>query len=188
MAPREPVEEHVVEIAGKNFISAQEVNVLQRHTHTGTDKLYIATFSDGVKVYRSEGNIGILGDIDFDYVPPEMLIPFPLEVGTTWEIVGKTAVNQFSITMNTVSTVVTMEDVIVPAGVFRNCLFIQQRHIIKAPLEISVTGGIWLAPNVGLVKEMNTSGVIFELVEYELFYPWAREASEGMAPRMSTMI
>ncbi len=142
MAPREPVEEHVVEIAGKNFISAQEVNVLQRHTHTGTDKLYIATFSDGVKVYRSEGNIGILGDIDFDYVPPEMLIPFPLEVGTTWEIVGKTTVNQFSITMNTVSTVVTMEDVIVPAGIFRNCLFIQQHHIITSPLKISVTGGL----------------------------------------------
>lgn len=59
-----------------------------------------------------------------------------------------------------------------PAGTFRNCFFIQQQHIIKSLLKISVTGGIWLAPNVGLVKEMNTSGVIFELVEYELFYPW----------------
>jgi len=40
----EPVEEHVVEITGKEFIAGQEVNVLTRHTHTGTDKFYIATF------------------------------------------------------------------------------------------------------------------------------------------------
>ena len=168
----EPVEEHVVEITGKEFIAGQEVNVLTRHTHTGTDKFYIATFEDGVKVYRSEGNIGFWGNIIFDYVPPETLIPYPLEVGTTWEVVGETTVHQVELQANTVSTVVTMEDVTVPAGTFRNCLFIQQQHIIKSLLKISVTGGIWLAPNVGLVKEMNTSGVIFELVEYELFYPW----------------
>ncbi|MFQ6116554.1 MAG: hypothetical protein ACE5NG_21055, partial [bacterium] len=167
-----PVEEHVVEITDKEFIAGQEVNALSRHTHKGVDKLYIATFSDGVKVYRSEGNIGIFGNITFDYVPPETLIPSPLEVGTTWEIVGKTTVNQLELRMSTVSTVIAKEDVTVPAGIFHNCLLIQQRHIITAPLKISVTGKIWLAPNVGLVKEMNTNGVIFELVEYELFYPW----------------
>ena len=59
-----------------------------------------------------------------------------------------------------------------PAGTFHNCLFISQQHNIRSLRNISPTGGIWLAPNVGLVKEMNTSGVIFELVEYELFYPW----------------
>ena len=158
---QEPIEEHVVEITGKEFIAGQEVNVLTRHSHTGTDKFYIATFEDGVKVYRLGGNIGFFGNITFDYVPPETLIPFPLEVGTTWEVVGKTTVNQFDLNANTISTVVTMEDVTVPAGTFRNCLFIQQQHIIKSLINISVTGGIWLAPNVGLVKEMNTSGVIF---------------------------
>ena len=59
-----------------------------------------------------------------------------------------------------------------PAGTFHNCLFISQQHNIRSLRNISPTGGIWLAPKVGLVKEMNTSGVIFELVEYELFYPW----------------
>jgi len=167
-----PDSENVVEISGKEFIAGQKVNVLHRHTHKGTDKLYIATFSDAVKVYRSESNIGILGDISFDYVPPEVLIPSPLEVGTIWEIVGKTTVNRFNVTANTISTVIAREDVTVPAGTFRNCLFIQQQHIVTSLLKISVTGSIWLAPNVGLVKEMNTSGVIFELVEYELFYPW----------------
>ena len=168
----EPVEEHVVEITGNEFIAGQEVNVLTRHSHTGTDKFYIATFEDGVKVYHSETNIGFFGNITFDYVPPETLIPFPLEVGTIWEVFGKTTVNQFELSANTVSTVVTIEDVTVPAGTFHNCLVISQQHNIRSLRNISPTGGIWLAPKVGLVKEMNTSGVIFELVEYELFYPW----------------
>jgi len=33
--------ENVVEISGKEFIAGQKVNVLHRHTHKGTDKLYI---------------------------------------------------------------------------------------------------------------------------------------------------
>ena len=168
----EPIEEHVVVITLKEVIAGQEVNVLTRHSHTGTDTFYIANFDDGVKVYHSEGNIGFFGNITFDYVPPETLIPFPLEVGTIWEVFGKTMVNQFELSANTVSTVVTMEDVTVPAGTFHNCLFIRQQHNITSVIKISPTGGIWLAPKVGLVKEMNTSGVIFELVEYELFYPW----------------
>jgi hypothetical protein len=31
---------------------------------------------------------------------------------------------------------------------------------------------MWLAPNIGLVKEMDSSERVFELVNYKLFYPW----------------
>lgn len=85
---------------------------------------------------------------------------------------GKTTFNQVVITAKTFSTVVGAEDVTVPAGTFKNCLKIRQDHVLELPLRVSVTGYIWLAKHIGLVKEMDTSGVIFELVEYELFYPW----------------
>ena len=169
----DPLEETVVTVTETAFISGREVNVLERRTqHGGTDKMYIFTESDGVKMVRSIVNNGLLGVLTFDYDPPEEFLPIPLEVGATWEITQDTKIQDFKVQMKINASVLAKEDVTVPAGTFRNCLKIRQEYSIKAILNISLEMYMWLAPNIGLVKEVNSSGVVFELVDYKLFYPW----------------
>ena len=74
--------------------------------------------------------------------------------------------------MNVNATVIAQEDVTTPIGKFRNCFKIKQDYVVKAFLNITVTTYMWLAPNIGLVKEMDSSKVVYELVDYKLFYPW----------------
>ena len=169
----ETSEETVVTIAETAFISGQEVNVLERRTQHGEpDKMYLITERDGLKMARSIVNNGLLGVLIFDYDPPEEFLPIPLEVGAAWEITQDTKIQDFKIQMTINASVLAKEDVTVPAGTFRNCLKIRQEYSIKAILNISLEMYMWLAPNIGLVKEVNSSGVVFELVDYKLFYPW----------------
>jgi len=165
-------EERIVRITENKMILGQETNLLERETKHNIDKLYIATESDGtLKLYSSEINVGFFGTLTFHYNPPEVFMPYPLNVGTTWTVAGQTKVIWATISSSTVATVEAKEDVTVPAGTFRNCFKIRQEYT-TAPLDVNVTTYMWLAPNVGLIKEMDGRGTTFELVEYELNYPW----------------
>lgn len=164
-------EERVVKVARTTVISGREVNVLERHTHGGVDEMYIFTETDGIKIVRSVVNVGGLA-LSLDYDPPEVFIPASLEIGTNWEIKGKTTILGISVKVNASAKVVAQEVVTTPVGTFRNCFKIQQDYVVKVPLNISVKTYMWLAPNIGLVKEMDSSKVVFELVDYKLSYPW----------------
>ena len=77
----------------------------------------------------------------------------------------------FTVKVNANATVVAQEDVTTPIGTFRNCFKIRQDYEVTG-LNIFVETYMWLAPNIGLVKEMDSNQKIFELVDYKLFYPW----------------
>ena len=164
-------EERVVKIARTTVISGREVNVLERHTHGGVDEMYIFTEPDGIKMVRSLVHVGGL-DLSLDYAPPEVFIPASLKVGASWEIKGQTKVFILTVKVNVNAKVVAQEDVTTPIGTFRNCFKIRQNYVVKAPLNVSPETYMWLAPNIGLVKEMDSNRRVFELVDYKLFYPW----------------
>jgi len=166
-------EKKVVEIVGKSVISGRETNLLERSTKDNTDKLYIASEPDGtIKLFRSEINVAIVGTLTFNYNPPEVFVPYPLDVGTMWTVSGKTKVFFWgTITSSTEAIVEAREDVTTPAGTYRDCFKIRQDYI-TSPLKIELTTYMWLAPDVGLIKEVDSQGKVFELVEYELNYPW----------------
>ena len=162
-------EERSVKIIRTTVISEQEVNVLERHTHGGVDEMYIFTDPDGIKMVRSSVHIGGL-DLPLDYATPQVFIPAYLNVGTSWLIKGETKVF-IPVKVNANATVVAQEDVTTPIGTFRNCFKIRQDYEVTG-LNISVKTYMWLAPNIGLVKEMDSSQKVFELVDYKLSYPW----------------
>jgi len=165
-------EERIVSITEKKMILEQETNLLERGTKDNVDKLYIANERDGtLKLYSSEINVGFFGALTFNYNPPEVFMPYPLNVGTMWTVSGKTKVILVTLSSLTVATVEAKEDVTVPAGTFRDCFKIRQDYTTQ-PIEIKVTTYMWLAPNVGLIKEMDSQKNVFELVEYEINYPW----------------
>jgi len=168
---RDNGEEKIVKIAKTTVIHNQTVNLLERRTPTAVDEMYIFTEPDGIKLVRSLVHVGGL-ELSLDYNPPEMFVPDSLEVGTNWEIRGQTTVFIF-ITVKVIvrATVVAQEDVTTPVGTFRNCFKIKQKYDAQG-LNISLETYMWLAPNIGLVKEMDSSQRISELVNYKLFYPW----------------
>jgi len=160
-------EERVVKIIRTTVISEPEVNVLERHTHGGVDEMYIFTDSDGIKMVRSLVHVGGFA-LPLDYDPPQVFIPSYLKVGTSWTIKGETVI----VKVNANATVVAQEDVTTPIGTFRNCFKIRQDYEVTGLINISVKTYMWLAPNIGLVKEMDSSQKVFELVYYKLSYPW----------------
>ncbi|MBM3242221.1 hypothetical protein FJZ31_38625 [Candidatus Poribacteria bacterium] len=170
-------EERVVKITRTTVISGREVNVLERHTHGGVDEMYIFTEPDGIKVVRSVVNLGGF-TLSLDYDPPEVFIPAALKVNMSWEIKGETTVLGLAVKVNAEATVVAQEDVTTSVGTFRNCFKIQQKYVVKTALPFlnlpSLITYMWLAPNIGLVKERDSSKppVVYELVDYKLFYPW----------------
>lgn len=163
-------EERIVKIIQTTVISEPEVNLLERHTPGGVDEMYIFTDPDGIKMVRSSVHVGGL-DLLLDYATPQIFIPAYLEVGKSWSIKGETKVLVFTVKVNANATVVAQEDVTTPIGTFRNCFKIRQDYEVTG-LNISVKTYMWLAPNIGLVKEMDSSQKVFELVDYKLSYPW----------------
>jgi len=166
---RDGSEEHRIEINDKIFFGNRDLNILRRQTKNGSDTFYIATQPDGeIKLYWSKVHNGLLGDIVSEYSPPQTFIPADISVGKRWQIIGEAG----QIGTQTNCSVVAKEDVRVPAGTFSDCLKVQQDFVIKAFLTIRVQSFMWLAPNIGIVKEQNTNKVVFELVEYKLLMPW----------------
>lgn len=163
-------QQHRIEITDQIPFGNQDVNLLQRKTRDGIDKFYIATEPNGdVKLYWSKVHNGLLGDLFFEYESPQLFMPADLRTGRFWRIIGKTT---GGINTQINCTVIAKENVTVPAGTFHDCLKIQQDFLVKAFVPINVQSFMWLAPNIGIVKERDTNRVIFELIEYKLFLPW----------------
>lgn len=166
---RDGTQQHNIEIVEKVLFRGKNVNVLHRKTQNTTDEFYIANEPNGdVELYWSKVFNGFLGDVVSEYNPPQTFIPSELEVGRIWKIIGEAG----NINTETVCTVVKQENVTVPAGTFQNCFKIQQDFFVKAFLTIKVQSFMWLAPDIGIVKEQDTNSVVFELVQYKIFKPW----------------
>jgi len=167
---RDGTQQHRIEIVEKIPFKSRYLNLLQRETKDAVDKFYIATEPNGdIKLYWSSVfNAFLGGDLIFEYDSPQLFIPADLKVGRVWQIIGETE----GIETYTTCTVIAQEDVTVPAGTFHDCLKIQQNFLVKAFLSINVQTFMWLAPNIGIVKEQSSTRVVFELIQYKLSLPW----------------
>jgi hypothetical protein len=100
--------------------------------------------NSGVFCHQRTGHDG--RTLPFD--PPLTVIPWPLQVGTKWELEDEVAGSP----MHQQFTVVSEEDVVVPAGSFHAF------HLrCEQPWPISVTIERWFAPGVGYVKDVTTT-------------------------------
>ena len=164
------IDKRVVTIKGPQIIRGEELRIIEDQTNDDISQFFIRTEADGVKLFRSVAPITLLGQITFDYSPPQVFVPIPINLGSQWTVSGEATLPLLGTIRSIIrSEVVSIEDVTVPAGTFRNCLKLEQNithRLIIGNLELKNT--IWLAPDVGFVKAINTRDVIFELIRYNV--------------------
>ena len=164
------VDERIVTIEGPEIVNGEELKIIADQTNGDTNRLYVKTEPDGIKLYRLIANVALLGEIIFDYSPPQFFLPNTIDLGTKWIIEGEASIPLLGqIHSTTDSEVVAIDDITVPAGSFPNSLKIEQAVMNIAPvgnLDLKMT--MWLAPHVGLVKAISSSDVIFELISYDV--------------------
>ena len=177
------IDERVVTIEGPETIGTESLKVIADGTYPVSDptsnnpnKFFIKTTPNGVLIFRAIATVAILGEITIDYSPPETFLPIPITVGTEWTVAGEATASLFGLAIQIKTTntakVIAIEDVTVPAGIFRNCLKIEQQletQLTPALATLpSTTSTMWLAPDFGLVQSLNSSGVRFELIDHNI--------------------
>ena len=164
------IEERTVKIEGPEVINGESLRVINDQTNGDLSQFFVRTEPDGIKLLRSVTPVPLLGDITVDYSPAEVFMPNPLELGTTWTFVTKANVALVGqITSTNHATVVAIEDVVVPVGAFRGCLKVEIDILLSLTIaDIRQKSVMWLAPSVGLVKSINSSEVVFELIRFEV--------------------
>ncbi len=159
----------VNEVVRKELLRDRLVTVFEGQTNDNPpDRLYVVTENDGIWIHRAEVHLGDF-NLEFDYNPPQVFLPIPLNLDTTWTVSGEAMVADTIISTNNRGQVVAIEDVTVPAGTFLGVFKIRQDIELSFVLgQLSFQRFMWLAPDVGIVKEINTSDVVFELVDYDV--------------------
>lgn len=164
------VDEKIVTIEGPEIVNGEELRIIMDQTPDDLSKLYIKTEADGIKLYRLVAEVPLIGEVVYDITPPQHYLPNPIDLGTKWTIEGEASVPLLGKIQSIIdSEVVAIDDVTVPAGRFPNSLKIEQNvtNVVSiGNVEVEMT--MWLAPNVGLVKAIDRSDVIFELVSYDV--------------------
>ncbi len=144
----------------------------------GTDSIinekYLIYFEeDGIKLYKIEVELGpVFGVATAVLYPPVLFYPFVLAVGDSWEFTADSEVNLVGpVTFTSTNEVITVEDVVTPAGTFENCLKIRIGTKTMTTLGVTrATAYQWLAPNFGPVKFENSQDIVYELVSSNLLY------------------
>ena len=167
------IDERVVAIEGPETVGAESLKVISDRTGDNISKFFIKTEPDGVMIFRAIASVATFGEISINYSPPQTFLPIPLELGSEWTVVGEAKILfgvKIAVTNN--AKVAAVENVIVPAGTFRDCLKIEQE------LQVGLAAGglqvppqkttMWLAPDIGLVKAISTDDIIFELIRYDI--------------------
>ena len=140
--------------------------------------LYLITVDDtGLTLHRSDTNEGPFGIATIIYDPPNFFFPSSPTLGQMWQISGETELQLVGATSNTTSVeVVAFEDVVTPAGTFKDCAKIQLSYkVTTALVTLRPIVYIWLAPDVGPVRFENDQNIVFDLVSYSLVEPPAVE-------------
>lgn len=172
---KDGIEERLVTIEGPETIRNESLKVISDGTYAvsnpgsnNPNKFFIKATPNAVQIFRATATIQGF-DATIDYSPPETFLPVPIELGTEWTVVGEAKVVLFGVEIKipttNVAKVAALEDVTVPAGTFRDCLKIEQQFSTSGLVTSSQESAMWLAPDFGLVKSLNSNGVIFELIE-----------------------
>ena len=164
------IDERTVTIEGPENINGEPLKVIKDQTNENITRLFVKIEPDGVKLFRTETAVFLLGDVTFNYSPPETFVPNPVALGTEWTVTSRAnlpIVGELA-AINT-QRVTAIEDVVVPAGTFRDALKVETSIVLALPIgDILQDSTMWLAPDVGLVKSIDTNGVIFELVSFKV--------------------
>ncbi len=146
----------------ESYGEEEGVYLLTRQTNDEADTFLIKEAESGIELLESHVKT-FFGDVDFKYDPPQTFFPKELFPGQMWTVSGTTKLGDLTINSISRATVEGAENVEVPAGFFKDCLRIKQDYYVNV-LKIS-TSYMWLAPEVGIVKEKGSSDE-FHLVEY----------------------
>ena len=160
-----------VTIKGPDDLNGQQVKRIEDGTNPDSlSQYFVKPDSDGLKLYRAVVSLPIVGEVTLDYSPPQIFLPIPIALGTTWTL--ESEVNTpltGEIGINIRAEVVGIEDVTVPVGTFEDCLKIAQDTAARLGIiELKFTNTMWLAPDVGLVKSISTSDEVFELIRLDI--------------------
>lgn len=159
-----------VTIKGPEKINGEELKLIEEDTNGNINRLLVKSEADGIKLFRSVVAIAIIGEVTFDYSPPQVFLPIPSDLGSTWTIQSEAEIALVGkIRSTNQAEVAAIEEVATPAGTFQNCLNIKQNIILNLPIaDLELTNSMWLAPDIGLVKATDSSGVIFELIDFDI--------------------
>ena len=164
------IDERIITIKGPEVLNGEVVKIVEEQTNNNVNQLFIKTEPEGVKLFRSVVSLDPLGDITFDYSPPQTFLPIPIELGSQWTVQSETEIPLAGrIRTTNRAEVVAIEDVTVPAGIFRKCLKIEQNIILSLTIaDLELSNAMWLAPNIGIVKSIDTNEIVFELIRYNI--------------------
>ena len=143
-------------------------------TITSTDIYGITVENDGsLLLHQSVTDEGAFGIADVTYDPPVTFFPAELPLGHTWQIMAETTLELVgAVSTTSTITVVAIEDVETPAGVFENCVKLEINQKDVTPIAVlRKTSYQWLAPDVGPVKFLSAQDIVFELHHYNLVEP-----------------
>lgn len=133
--------------------------------------------SEGAKIYKYMGDDGYT-----IYEPPLLLFPTQLKIGNTLEFSNSLTEYYYDTAPARASnvrkiTLERLEDITIKSGVFKDCLkfsITEETNVENGEFDLS-NWTIWLAPNIGKVKEIKFStafkideGVLKETNELEL--------------------
>ena len=144
------------------------------------DVYYISDDAGDLLLHRTWLNEGAFGIAAAILDPPTLFFPAELPLERTWDIVTVTEL-QLVGTAETTSTitVVAIEDVETPAGIFEDCVKLEiSRRIVTKLGTQRQTLYQWLGADVGPVKYENDQGIVYELQSYSLVEPPAVETPE----------
>ena len=160
-----------VTIKGPDDLNGQQVKRIEDGTNPDDiSQYFVKPDSDGLNLYRAVVSLPLLGEITFDYSPPQVFLPIPIVLGTTWTLESETNTPLTGpVSTSNRAEVVAIEDVTVQVGTFRDCLKIVQDISLRLGIiKLTFTSAMWLAPDVGLVKSISTSDVVFELIRFDI--------------------
>lgn len=155
----------------------EQVRILKITTEVlGTSAITTSTFliqvdGEGMKLHRIVAELGdVFGVAQVEFSSPAVFFPPTLQLGEKWETQGETEVTLVGdLIVSSMNEVIAIEDVITPAGTFKNCLKIRVRTITTAALGTSrSTAYQWLSPDLGPVKFETNQDIVFELVNSSL--------------------
>ena len=146
-------------------------------TDVSVTDTYLITVENegGLLLHQSETDELAFGIAEATYDPPVTFFPAELPLGHTWQIIAETQlILAGAVTSTSTITVVAIEDVETPAGVFQDSVKLEIKQNDVTVLGVfRQTSYQWLAPDIGPVKYSNEQDVLYELEHYNLVEPTA---------------
>ena len=137
---------------------------------TSYSRFIIRPEVDSVQILKAFFTFGLAGEIELPYDPPQVFLPIPIKLGLLWTVKGEVKLPLLGeIMAENTQEVVAVDKISVPAGTFDNCLQVRQTNVLISPvLRLERPGTMWLAPNLGPVKFVNSDDIVFELARYNV--------------------